>query len=307
MKTTRRTALPRPLAAAMGMALDRMAHEPPDAVHPVVLFGRAMTGVEDRLYRDTRIAGVVHAAAGIALGVGAGAALGSTTIATGVAVAGWALADAATAIGRCLEAGDLDGARRLLPSMVGRDPDGLDPKEVARAVVESVAENTVDGVIAPALWGALAGSPGALGFRAVNTLDSMVGHRSVRYGRYGCASARADDVMALVPARLTAVLVGLVRPPAVREVWRAVRTQAPAHPSPNSGVAEAAFAAALGLRLGGLSRYGDRAELRPLLGTGRAAEPADIARAVRLSLDVGTAMALGLGAIGAWQWKRTAR
>jgi adenosylcobinamide-phosphate synthase len=291
----------------MGIALDRMAHEPPDNLHPVVRFGRAMAGVEDRLYRDSRTAGVVHAAAGVALGVGAGAALGSTTVATGLAVAHRALAEAATAIGRCLEAGDLDGARQRLPSMVGRDPDGLDAKEVARAVVESVAENTVDAVIAPAWWGAVAGAPGALGFRAVNTLDSMVGHRSARYGRYGWASARADDVMAFVPARLTAGLVVLVRPPATREVWRAVRTQAPAHPSPNSGVAEAAFAAALGLRLGGLSRYGDRTELRPRLGTGRAAEPTDIARAVRLSLDVGTAMALGLGVVGAWQWRRSPR
>jgi adenosylcobinamide-phosphate synthase len=284
--------------------LDRVAHEPPAAVHPVALFGRAMTGVERQLYRDTRAAGVVHAAAGAALGFGTGAALGSTTMATGLAVAGRALADAATDIGHWLEVGDLDRARSLLPSLVGRDPADLDAKEMARAVVESVAENTVDGVIGPALWGAVAGAPGALGFRAVNTLDSMVGHRSPRYARYGWASARADDVMAFIPARLTAVLVGLVRPAAAGEIWRAVRTQAPAHPSPNSGVAEAAFAAALGLRLGGLSRYGGRAELRPPLGTGRAAEPADIARAVNLSLDVGSGMAVGLGVVGAWQWMR---
>ena len=118
---------------------------------------------------------------------------------------------------------------------------------------------------------------------------------------------RADDFLAFIPARLTAMLVSLVRPVAAGEIWRAVRTQAPAHPSPNSGVAEAAFAAALGLRLGGLSRYGDRTELRPPLGTGRAAEPADIARAVKLSLDVGSGMALGLGAVGAWQWRRGSR
>ncbi len=304
MTSRRRTGPPRPLAAAAGVMLDRVAHEPPAAVHPVVLFGRAMTGVERRRYRDTRAAGVVHAATGAALGVGTGAALRSTTMATGLAVAGRGLADAATDIGHWLEVGDLDRARSLLPSLVGRDPAGLDAKEMARAVVESVAENTVDGVIGPALWGAVAGAPGALGFRAVNTLDSMVGHRSPRYARYGWASARADDLMAFIPARLTAVLVGLVRPAAAGDVWRAVRTQAPAHPSPNAGVAEAAFAGALGLRLGGLSRYGDRVELRPPLGTGRAAEPADIARAVKLSLDVGTGLAVGLGAVGAWQWLR---
>jgi adenosylcobinamide-phosphate synthase len=295
------------LAAAAGVMLDRVTHEPPGAVHPVVLFGRAMTGIERRLYGDNRTAGVVHAATGAALGVASGAALGSTSLATGLAVAGRALADAAGDIGHWLEVGDLDEARSRLPSLVGRDPAGLDAKQMARAVVESVAENTVDGVVGPALWGAVAGAPGALGFRAVNTLDSMVGHRSPRYSNYGWASARADDVIAFLPARLTAMLVGLVRPAAAGEIWRAARTQAPAHPSPNSGVAEAAFAAALGLRLGGLSRYGGRAELRPPLGTGRAAEPADIARAVKLSLDVGTGMAVGLGAIGAWQWRRWSR
>lgn len=307
MTSRRQTGLPRPLAAAAGVVLDRVAHEPPAAVHPVVLFGRSMTRVERQLYRDTRTAGLVHAATGAALGFGTGAILRSTSLATGLAVAGRALADAATQIGDSLEVGDLDRARALLPTMVGRDPEGLDAKEMARAVVESVAENTVDGVIGPALWGAVAGAPGALGFRAVNTLDSMVGHRSPRYANYGWASARADDVMAFIPSRLTAVLVGLVRPAAAGEIWRAVRTQAPAHPSPNSGVAEAAFAAALGLRLGGLSRYGGRVELRPPLGTGRPAEPADVARAVKLSLDVGAGLAVGLGALGAWQWMRRIR
>jgi adenosylcobinamide-phosphate synthase len=120
--------------------------------------------------------------------------------------------------------------------------------------VESVAENTVDAVVAPALWAAAAGAPGALGYRAVNTLDAMVGRRCPRYRRYGWASARLDD--------------------------------APLHPSPNAGVAEAAFAGALGLRLGGANRYGGSQELRPTLGSGRPAEAADIARATRLSRDV---------------------
>src|SRR5205807_9830027 len=110
--------------------------------------------------------------------------------------------------------------------------------------------------------------------------------RSPRYGRYGWAGARLDDVAAWVPARVTAAAVAAVRPGAARVVWRAVRDDAPGHPSPNAGVAEAAFAAALGLRLGGENRYGDRVELRPALGHGRPAEPADIARSVRLSRDV---------------------
>ncbi|MDQ6938029.1 MAG: adenosylcobinamide-phosphate synthase CbiB, partial [Actinomycetota bacterium] len=230
-----------------------------------------------------------------------------TTVAVGLAVAGRGLAHAADEIGVALQTGDLDRARSLLPTLVGRDPAGLDAPEMARAVVESVAENTVDAVVAPAWWGALAGAPGALGYRAVNTLDSMVGHHSARYEHYGWASARLDDVVAWVPARLTAALVMAVRPGQCRDVRRSVRTQAPGHPSPNAGVAEAAFAAALGLRLGGLNRYGERTELRVPLGFGRPAEPGDIARAVRLSRDVGTALAAGLGVLGALGGPRAIR
>jgi adenosylcobinamide-phosphate synthase len=298
---------PRALAAALGLLADRLVPEPPTAVHPVALFGRLMSGVEHELYADTRWAGVAHAGLGTAVGMAAGRTLGSTGVATCLAVAGRSLATAALAVGQALEAGDLEGARRLLPALVGRDPASLSEKEIVRAVVESVAENTVDAVVAPAWWAAVAGAPGALGYRAVNTLDSMVGHRSPRYRAYGWASARLDDAAGWVPARLTASLVAAVRPASGRDVWRAVRTQAPAHPSPNAGVAEAAFAAALGLRLGGLNRYGDEVELRPPLGRGRAAEHGDIARAVRLSLDVGAGLGAGLAAVGAWQWMRRPR
>ena len=211
-----------------------------------------------------------------------------------VQVAGRALADTANQIAAALDAGDLDHARAALPGLVGRDPSGLDEKEIARAVVESVAENTVDAIVAPALWAAVAGGPGALGYRAVNTLDAMVGHRNPRYQRYGWASARLDDLAAWVPARAVAGLVMAVRPGAAAQVWAAVRRDAPAHPSPNAGVAEAAFAGALGLRLGGTNRYGDRVELRPPLGEGRPPERGDIAAAVRLSRDVSLALAAGL-------------
>ena len=149
-------------------------------------------------------------------------------------------------------------------------------------------------MVAPALWGGVGGAPGVVGFRAVNTLDAMVGHRSPRYERFGWASARLDDVAGWLPARATAALVVAVRPAAAGAVWRAVREQAPAHPSPNAGVAEAAFAAALGLRLGDVNRYGDRVELRPPLGDGRPPEPADIARAVALSRDVTLALVAAL-------------
>ena len=298
----RRRTVPRPLGAAAGLFLDRLLPEPPGAVHPVVLFGAVMTVLERRLHRDAKGRGVLHALAGVSLGIGLGALVRSTALATSSAVAGRALAATAGEVGRSLQADDMDRARELLPSLVGRDPSGLGRDEIARAVVESVAENTVDAVVAPAFWGAVAGAPGALGYRSVNTLDSMVGHRSQRYANYGWASARLDDVVTWVPARLTAVLVAVVRPRTARAVWVAVRDQAPAHPSPNAGVAEAAFAAALGVRLGGTNRYGDRIEERVALGTGRPAAVDDIGDAIRLSNDVSAALTVALALLGCAGW-----
>src|SRR5690606_15478706 len=141
--------------------------------------------------------------------------------------------------------------REALPALVGRDPTHLDASEISAAVIESLAENTVDAVIAPAFWGLIAGAPGAWSYRAVNTMDAMVGHRSDRYLRFGWSSARLDDLANLVPARLTAALVMLCRPRQTRAVTTAVRRDGRKHPSPNAGVAEAAFAAALGVQLGG--------------------------------------------------------
>jgi adenosylcobinamide-phosphate synthase len=287
------------LGAAAGIVVDRVVGEPPLSPHPVAVHGSVMGAVERLLYRDRRAAGVAHAVVGTAVGIVAGAALRSTTLATYVAVAGRALATAAEAVADALGDDDLDRARAALPALAGRDPSALDAKELARAAVESVAENTVDAVVAPALWAATAGAPGALGYRAVNTLDSMVGHRDARYGRYGWASARLDDAAAYVPARVTAVLVAVTRPRCATAVARTVRRDAPSHPSPNAGVAEAAFAAALGLRLGGTNVYGGRCEVRPALGDGRPPEAADIARAVSLSRDVSLALAGLLAVAGA--------
>jgi adenosylcobinamide-phosphate synthase len=285
------------VSAALGILADRAFGEPPTAVHPVAAFGSAMNALERRLYRDDRRAGIVHAAAGIALGVVAGRLVRSRTIATYVAVSGRMLGATAREIGDVLVSGDLDQARALLPSLVGRDPSELDEGEIARAVVESVAENTVDAIVAPALWAAAAGAPGVLAHRAANTMDAMVGHHSDRYEHYGWAAAKLDDAMAWVPARATAALVAAVRPSRANDVWRTVRRDAPAHPSPNAGVAESAFAAALGITLGGMVRYGDRIEDRARLGDGRPVEPADIERAVRLSDDVTLALAATLAVV----------
>ena len=281
----------RAAAAGLGVALDRALGEPPLRPHPVAAFGWAMERLERPLYLDDRLQGAAYLGAGVGVAVAAGGIVRSTTAGTYLAVAGCSLAAEARAIAGHLVEGDLDQARAALPALVGRDSSGLDTGEVARAVVESVAENAVDAVVAPALWAAVAGGTGALCHRAVNTLDSMVGHKGGRYDRFGWAAARSDDVAAWVPARVTAGLVALVRPRAAVKVLRTVRRDAPAHPSPSAGVAEAAFAAALDLRLGGLSRYGGRIEVRPPLGDGKPPAAADIERACRLLEDVGVALA----------------
>lgn len=284
--------------AAWGLLLDLALGDPPDRAHPVAWFGSAMTAWERLAYGDSRRAGLAYAAVGTGLGLAAGRVLPSTAVASGIAVAGRGLRAAAGSIADELQRGDLDCARERLPSLVGRDPSDLDAGEIVRAVVESVAENTVDAVVAPALWAAAAGAPGVLAHRAVNTMDAMVGYRNDRYGRYGWAAARLDDAAAWLPARATALLVAAVRPAATTSILRAVRDQAPAHPSPNSGVAEAAFAAALGVRLGGVNRYGERVEERPHLGAGAPPGCSDISRACSLSRDVTVALCLALAALG---------
>jgi adenosylcobinamide-phosphate synthase len=321
----------RDAAVVVALVADRLLGEPPASWHPVAHYGRAMEALERRWYADRRGAGIAYTAAGVGAALatarglrprgrrsadrpaagprsrrgrgGAGPAwqmawmvgfqeLAAVSLATYIAVAGKALGDAAETVAAPLRIGDLVASRQLLPALVGRDPSQLDATEISRAVVESVAENTVDAVVAPVFWAAVAGAPGVLAYRAVNTLDAMVGHRSPHYARFGWASARADDLAAWLPARLTALLVAAVRPASAVQVWIAVRTQAPDHPSPNAGVAEASFAAALGLRLGGRNSYGDRSEVRPALGDGRSAEVRDIERARALSRDV--TIALGL-------------
>ena len=194
----------RPLGAAAGVMADRLLGEPPVAAHPVAGFGAVMREVETHLYRDARHAGAAHAAVGVGLAAAAGAALRSPAAAAYVAVAGRSLAQTALDIEATLDRHDIDAARAQLPALVGREPSQLEEPEIARAVVESVAENTVDAVVAPALWAAAAGAPGVFAYRAVNTLDAMVGHRSARYEQFGWASARLDDLAGLIPARVTA-------------------------------------------------------------------------------------------------------
>ncbi|MFD9004001.1 cobalamin biosynthesis protein [Streptomyces sp. NPDC059582] len=276
--------------------------------HPVAAFGRAAGAVEQMLWRDHRGRGALHTVVcvggAVALGAVATRAVRSSTAAsvaltataTWAVVGGTSLAREAGAVGRALRAGDVDGARARLPHLCGRDPQALDADGIARAVVESVAENTSDAVVGALVWGAVGGVPALLGFRAVNTLDAMVGHRSPRYLRYGWASARLDDLAGWPGARLTAVLAAVCGDDP-RGAVRAWRADAARHPSPNAGPVEASFAGALGVRLGGTLSYAGRVEHRPVLNgaDGRPVRVTDIDRAVRLSRRVGW-LALGVSA-----------
>lgn len=292
---------------AAGLAADGLLGDPRRG-HPVAGFGRLADSLERRVHRDSRAVGTVYVVGLVAgpalLGVaGLAATRGRptsraalTALATWTVVGGTSLRREAAAMAALLEADDLDGARARLSHLCGRDPAPLDRAGLARATVESVAENTSDAVVGPLVWGALGGLPGLLAYRAVNTLDAMVGHRSPRYARFGWAAARTDDAMNLLPSRLCAGLATALAPvvggrPAA--AWSAWRRDGGKHPSPNAGPVEAAFAGALGRTLGGCLAYAGRVEDRPLLGDGPSPEVRDIARAAELS----AAVTLGAGAV----------
>ena len=233
--------------------------------------------------------------AAIALGVGVDTATrrvdSSPLRIAAVAAATWAVLGGTTLnrVGRAvaddLSVDDIDAARALVPSLCGRDPESLDAAGIVRAAVESIAENTSDAAVAPLFWGGVAGVPGLIAYRTVNTLDSMVGYRNDRYRRFGWASARLDDLANLVPARLAGVLVVVLGDDRAGAL-SAWRRDASAHPSPNAGVVESSFAGALGLRLGGRTVYPHGVEERPALGDGRSPEVADLYSTTHLSRRV---------------------
>ena len=300
-----------PLAA---LAVDAAVGDPARLPHPVALMGRVIVWAEPRLRRTRlplRAAGVLLA---LLLPVAAwGLTWGLIRLAAalhpwlGVAAEVWllstclaarSLADHALAVYRPLKAGDLSEARRRVAHIVGRDTAGLDAAEVTRATVETVAESTCDGVIAPLFWGLVGGAPLAMAYKAANTLDSMVGHRNERYLEFGWASARLDDLVNLAPARLSALLLALagLSPKALRIALR----DAPRHPSPNSGWPEAAMAALLRVQLGGLNHYGGRPERRAHMGDPlEMLQPGHIVQAVRW-MWLATLLGTGLGALTLW-------
>ncbi len=301
-----------PTATGLGVGLvaDAVLGDPRRG-HPVAGFGTLAAAVERRVHLDSRAAGAAYAgsltAGAVLLGSAALAVTRKrpvcraavTALATWTVVGGTSLRREAGTMSALLQDGEVDGARDRLSHLCGRDPSALDAAGLARATVESVAENTSDAVVGPLLWGVLAGVPGLLAYRAVNTLDAMVGHRSPRYVRFGWAAARTDDVLNLLPARLCAALAVVGAPlvggrrSAARAAWRRDGRK---HPSPNAGPVEAAFAGALGRTLGGRLAYAGRVEERPLLGDGPSPGVADIARAARLSAAVsGSAGVLAVG------------
>ncbi|GGE07690.1 cobalamin biosynthesis protein CobD [Marinithermofilum abyssi] len=261
--------------------LDRIIGDPRWLPHPVVGMGKCITWMEKGIRRwvplstpsAARMAGclfpmiLVGGVYGItelllfaAERVSPYLALGLEILLIATTIATKGLADAARGIYEALAFRRLDQARKQLSMIVGRDTEQLDESEVVRGTVETVAENIVDAVTAPLFYAAVGGAPLALAYRAVNTLDSMVGYKDERYRDLGWASARFDDLANWLPARLTilpmlAVFFLISGPSAVRRAWHTYRRDARRHPSPNSGIPEALMAGGLGIRLGGTNWY----------------------------------------------------
>ncbi len=276
----------------------------PARCHPVAGFGALAARLEGRLYAANRTSGVIYAATVVGGTAAAGVAVArisrrrpiirflTTALSTWAVLGGRSLATEAAAVRHHLDAGDLPAARERLTHLVGRDTAHLDESGIARAAIESVAENTSDAVVAPLFFGALAGVPGLFVYRAANTLDAMVGHRNARYAEFGWASARLDDLLNWIPARLTATLAALLAPTVggrPSEAFATWRRDASSHPSPNAGPVEAAFAGALGVQLGGVNAYGGVKEDRHVLGRGRKPTAADIEMSTHLAHLVGHA------------------
>ncbi|PYF03119.1 adenosylcobinamide-phosphate synthase [Rhodopseudomonas faecalis] len=274
--------------------------------HPVVLIGAQIDWLDRHLNRDAwpaarrKAAGIVALLALIvtAGAIGAvlqwlllGSLIGSLLLGVlaSVLIAQRSLYQHVARVRDAFASGGLEGARSAVTMIVGRDPAQLDQAGVSRAAIESSAENFSDGIVAPVFWLALLGLPGLLIYKAVNTADSMIGHRNARYESFGWASARFDDLLNLAPARLSGVLLALAAPLAGGSVSRALqvmRRDAPKHRSPNAGWPESAMAGALDLALAGPRVYGGQRVEDPFLNAEarREATPDDIGRALKVML-----------------------
>ncbi len=299
--------------------LDLAVGDPKPLPHPVVIIGKGITVLEKHLRRwaapfmGLRSAGVLMTliTVGLTYIISWGIVAGSQKInhwlgllitiwllSTTLAVKG--LGAAAVEIYNLLQAGDLPAARRKVRWIVGRDTANLDENEITRATIETVAENIVDGITAPLFYAFIGGVPLAMAYKAVNTLDSMVGYRDDKYRDFGWAAARFDDLANYLPARAT-VLVLLItfwlldKP--VRKAWQIMARDAGSHPSPNSGLPEAAIAGALGVRLGGINYYGGVESVRAYLGDpDQSLQQGHIREAVRI-MQVASGVAVLLGSV----------
>jgi adenosylcobinamide-phosphate synthase len=298
-----------PLAGAAllaGYAADAAVGDPA-RWHPVAGFGRTALALERIAYAPSRLRGAAVVAILVAIPALAGELLARTASRRGlprelvlaaltwVALGGRSLRREALNVSDLVARGELDEARGALRALCGRDATRLDGDGLCRAALESVAENTGDAVVGALVWGALAGPAGVVAYRAANTVDAMFGHRSERYREFGWGAAKLDDVMSWPAARMTAVLACTAAPLVGGSPLTAAATarrDGGAHPSPNSGLAEAAFAGALEVTLGGPLAYNGSVESRPQLGDGKAPTVEDVHRAARLSLAVGIAAAV---------------
>jgi adenosylcobinamide-phosphate synthase len=296
------------LILLIALAVDAVVGDP-DAVwrrfpHPVAWIGALIARLDAVLNHETqsfarrKLMGCVALA--LLLGLTGGAALAvdatlralpghpwTTGLVASVLIAQNSLYVHVARVREAFSDGGLKAARKAVSMIVGRDPESLDEAGVARAAIETTAENFSDGVVAPAFWFALFGLPGLVLYKAINTADSMIGHRSPRHEAFGWAAARLDDLVNLVPARLAGVLVALAAPLASgspRLALTAMWWDARLHRSPNAGWPEAAMAGALGVALAGPRRYGARLVDDPFLNAGgrTAATPQDISRALRV-------------------------
>lgn len=306
----------RAVGIAIGVIADQLLGDPARH-HPVAWFGTWAGRVEKPMYADDTARGAAFVLAAVAPVVGAAAAveLGTrrrpvlhacaTALTTWAVLGSRSLAREGQLMADRLETGDLDGARARLGNLCGRDPSGLDEPELARAAVESMAENTADASVASLLWGATLGIPGMVAHRCLNTLDAMVGHRNERYRRFGTAAARLDDAADLVPARVTGAVACALAPLVGGDrarAWHVMRRDAHKHPSPNGGWCESAWAGALGVQLGGRNVYFSRAETRDLLGDGPRPRAPQLRKAATLvtavTASVTAAVVSGLALLG---------
>jgi adenosylcobinamide-phosphate synthase len=272
--------------------------------HPVALIGALIDYLDRRFNREDRspqqrkFAGIASTAVMVAIAGSVGALIQAITqplpagniilaLIASIFIAQRSLYQHVARVRSAFARGGLTEARQAVAMIVGRDPEQLDESGVCRAAIESCAENFSDGVVAPVFWLALLGLPGLIAYKAINTADSMIGHRTERHASFGWAAARLDDLANLVPARLSALLLAVAAPIAggsVGKSWGVVRRDASRHRSPNAGWPESAMAGALGLALAGPRRYAEQVVEDPFLNADAIdqAAPDDIGRALDL-------------------------